>query len=186
MFDLFVRNWWIVALRGLCMLLFGVATIAWPGATLATLVLLFGGYALVDGIVAMIGLFDRQPAARRWVLALHALASIVAGMLALTWPGLTALALIYLIAAWAILIGSSTIVAAIELRKAIDGEWLLGLSGVAALLFGLGIAAYPGAGALALLTLIAAYAIIAGGLQIVLGLRLRRLYGMRQQMEHST
>ena len=169
MFDLFVRNWWVVALRGLCALLFGVAAIVWPGATLATLVLLFGGYALGDGIVAVIGLFNHQPATRRWVLALHGIVSVVAGLLALTWPGLTALALLYLIAAWAILIGISTIIAAIELRKAIDDEWLLGLSGAAALLFGLGIATYPAAGTLALLSMIAAYAIIAGGLQIVLG-----------------
>jgi uncharacterized membrane protein HdeD (DUF308 family) len=183
MFDLLVRNWWVVALRGLFALLFGVATILWPGATLATLVLLFGSYTIVDGILALIGLFDRQPAARRWTLALHGIVSIVAGALALAWPGLTALALVYLIAAWAILIGISTIVAAIELRKAIDGEWLLGLSGAAALLFGLGIAAYPGAGALALLSVIATYAIVAGIMQLVLGLRLRRLYSARKQVE---
>jgi uncharacterized membrane protein HdeD (DUF308 family) len=183
MFDLLIRNWWVVALRGLFTLLFGVAALVWPGATLATLVLLFGGYAVADGILALIGLFDRQPAARRWVLALHGIMSIIAGALALAWPGITALALVYLIAAWAILIGISTIVAAIELRKAINGEWLLGLSGAAALLLGLGMAAYPAAGALALLSVIAAYAIIAGIMQIVLGLRLRRLYAARQQVE---
>jgi uncharacterized membrane protein HdeD (DUF308 family) len=183
MFELLVRNWWVVALRGVFALLFGIATITWPGATLATLVLLFGGYAVADGILAFIGLFDRQPAARRWVLALHGIVSTVAGALALAWPGLTALALIYLIAAWAILIGISTIAAAIELRKAIEGEWLLGLSGAAALLFGLGMAVYPAAGTLVLLSLIAAYAIVAGIMQIVLGLRLRRLSAALRQME---
>jgi len=90
--------------------------------------------------------------------------------------------LLYMTAAWAILIGILTIVAAIELRKAIDGEWLLGLSGAAALLFGVGIAVYPGAGILALLNMIAAYAIIAGVMQIALGLRLRRLNVTRQQI----
>jgi len=182
MFDLFVRNWWVVALRGLCALLFGVATIVWPGVTLTTLVLLFGGFAVADGILALIGLLDRQPAARRWVLGLHGIVSVVTGILTLVWPGITALVLLYMTAAWAILIGILTIVAAIELRKAIDGEWLLGLSGAAALLFGVGIAVYPGAGILALLNMIAAYAIIAGVMQIALGLRLRRLNVTRQQI----
>jgi uncharacterized membrane protein HdeD (DUF308 family) len=148
---------------------------------LATLLLLFGAYALVDGIVGLIGVFIQAQAGRRWVLALHGLAGTAAGLLSLGWPGFTALALLYLVAAWALLVGISTILAAIELRKAIEGEWLLGLSGAAALLFGVGIAAYPAAATLALLALIAAYAILTGIMQIALGLRLRRLRTSREQ-----
>jgi len=181
MFELLSRNWWTVALRGLCAILFGLATIAWPGATLATLVLFFGIFAIADGALALVALFDAAPSTRRWVLALHGVVSLLAGVLAFVQPGSTALAFVYLIAAWAILTGGATIVAAIELRKAIDNEWLLGLSGAAALLFVLGIAIYPGIGTLAVLSAIAAYAIIVGTMQIVLGLRLRRLNAVRQQ-----
>ena len=176
MFERLTRNWWSVTLRGLYALLFGLATIAWPGTTLATLVLFFGIFAIGDGALALIALFDPIPTPRRWLLGLHGGVSILAGVLAVVQPGITALAFVYLIAAWAMVSGGSTIVAAIELRKAIDNEWLLSLSGAAALLLGIGIAIYPGIGTLLLLSAIAAYAIIAGGMQIVLGLRLRRLH----------
>jgi len=181
MFELLSRNWWSVALRGLCALLFSLATIAWPGATLAPLVLFFGIFAIADGVLALIALFDPASTRRRWMLALHAVVSLLAGVLAVVRPETTALAFVYLIAAWAILTGGSTIVAAIELRKAIENEWLLGLSGAVALLFGVGIAVYPGIGTLLLLSAIAAYAIIAGTMQVVLGLRLRRLNAAGQQ-----
>jgi uncharacterized membrane protein HdeD (DUF308 family) len=186
MFELLSRNWWTVALRGLCAILFGLATIAWPSATVATLVLFFGIYAIADGALALIALFDAAPTTRRWVLALHGLVSILAGVLAFVQPQTTAMAFVYLIAAWAMVTGGATIVAAIELRKAIEGEWLLGLSGAAALLFGIGIAVYPGSGTLVLLSMIAAYALIAGTIQIVLGLRLRRLNAERQQAAART
>jgi uncharacterized membrane protein HdeD (DUF308 family) len=181
MFEILTRNWWSVALHGLCTLLFGLATIVWPGATLATLVLLFGIFAIADGALALAALFDTSPMPDRWVLVFYGLVSILSGVLALVRPETTALAFVYLIAAWAILTGGATVVAAIELRKAIDNEWLLGLSGAAALLFGVCIAIYPNIGALALLGAIAAYAIVVGAMQIVFALRLRRLYGERQQ-----
>jgi uncharacterized membrane protein HdeD (DUF308 family) len=175
MFEILSRNWWAIALRGLFAVLFGLATLAWPEATLVTLALLFGGFAIADGVLELAALFDPAPTARRWALALHALASILAGALAVLQPQTTALAFVYLIAAWAILTGISTITAAVELRKAIDDEWLLGLSGIAAVLFGVGVALYPDIGTLLLLGTIAAYAISTGIMQIVLGLRLRRL-----------
>ncbi|HEU5098501.1 MAG TPA: DUF308 domain-containing protein [Roseiflexaceae bacterium] len=183
MVEILTRNWWSVALRGLFAVLFGLATIAWPGATLATLALLFGIFATADGVLALIALFDPAPTTRRWAIALHGVVSILAGVLAVVWPEITALAFVYLLAAWAILTGVSAIAAAIELRKAIDGEWLLGLSGGAAVLLGVGIAVYPGIGTLLLLGLIATYAIGAGILQIVLGLRLRRLRMAGQRVE---
>jgi uncharacterized membrane protein HdeD (DUF308 family) len=184
MFELLTRNWWSVALRGLCAVLFGLAAIAWPGATLATLVVLFGSFAIADGILTLTALFGPAPNARRWAPILHGAVSLLAGVLAFTQPAITILAIVYLIATWAILTGIATIVMAIELRKAIDGEWLLGLSGVAALLFGLGIAAYPGIGTLVLLGAIATYALVAGAMQIALGLRLRRLLTAREQAAH--
>jgi uncharacterized membrane protein HdeD (DUF308 family) len=175
MFELLTRNWWGVALHGLFALLFGLATIAWPGATLATLALLFGIFSIADGVLALAGLFNPAPTARRWALALHGLVSVLAGVLAVLQPETATLAFVYLIASWAILTGISTIAAAIELRKTIDDEWLLGLSGAAALLFGVGVALYPSIGTLVLLGTIAAYTISTGIMQIVLGLRLRRL-----------
>lgn len=169
----------------MCALLFGLAMLAWPGATLATLVLFFGSFAIADGVLALIALFDPAPASRRWALVLHGVVRILAGVLAFVRPGTTALAFVYLIAAWAILTGISTVVVAIELRKAIEGEWLLGLSGAAAVLFGIAIAVYPGIGTLLLLSAVAAYAIIAGSMQIALGLRLRRLKSARLQVART-
>jgi uncharacterized membrane protein HdeD (DUF308 family) len=181
MFELLTRNWWAVALRGLSVLLFGLATIAWPDATITTLVLFFGIFAIMDGLLALAALFDRALAERRWALALQGALSILAGALAFVRPDMTALAFIYLISAWAIVIGGLTVVAAIELRQQIEDEWLLGLSGGAAALFGVGLALYPDAGMIVLLSIIASYAIIAGLLQIVLGLRLRRQRAMRER-----
>ena len=183
MFEFMTRNWWGVALRGLFALLFGLATIAWPGATLATLALLFGMFAIADGVLALAALFDPAPTTRRWALTLHGLVSILAGVLAVARPETTALAFVYLLAAWAILTGFTTIVAAIELRKLIDDEWLMGLSGAAAVLFGAGIAVYSRVGTLVLASIIAMYAIGTGILQIVLGLRLRRLRTTGQRVE---
>jgi uncharacterized membrane protein HdeD (DUF308 family) len=181
MFELFTRNWWVVVVRGLLALWFGVAAIIWPGVTLMTLVLLFGGFAIAEGILALIGLFNRDSATRRWEMALHGIVSIIAGVLTFAWPGITTLALLYLIAARAILTGVFAIAAAIELRKTITNEWLLALNGLVALFFGIGVVIWPGAGALVLVGLIAAYAIVTGLLLIGLGIRLRRMrQGHRQ------
>jgi uncharacterized membrane protein HdeD (DUF308 family) len=186
MFEFMTRQWWTVALRGLGSLLFGLAAIAWPDMTLATLTLLFGIFAIADGSLALAALFDRAPRRRRWTLALHGVLSLLAGALALTQPQTIALALVYVIAAWAFLTGCLTIVAAIQLRKVIADEWLLGLSGAGALLFSVSLAVYPEAGMLVLLTLIGAYAIIAGILHIALGFRLRHLHTATQNTVAGT
>jgi uncharacterized membrane protein HdeD (DUF308 family) len=183
MFESLTQNWWSIALRGLCATLFGLATIPWPGASLATLALFFGSYAIVEGVLTLAALFAPALNTRRWVLALHGTVGLLIGALAFAQPVITFLAFIYLFATWAILTGIATIIMAIELRKAIDGEWLLGICGVAALLFGIGIAAYPGIGIALLLGAIAAYAIVAGAMQIALGLRLRRLRMARAQAQ---
>jgi uncharacterized membrane protein HdeD (DUF308 family) len=136
------------------------------------LVLLFGAYAVVDGVFALIYAFGSgRPF--RGMRVVEGLAGIALGVVALAWPGITTLALLYLIAAWAMVTGILEIVTAIGLRKVIDNEWLLGVSGLGSVIFGLILAVRPGAGALALIWLIGGYAIAFGVLLIALAIRLR-------------
>jgi uncharacterized membrane protein HdeD (DUF308 family) len=172
--DTLSRNWWVVLLRGVAALLFGAITLFAPGLSIAALVLVFGAYALADGVFAIVSATRRRRTNDRWwVLLLEGLAGIVAGVLTLLWPGITAIVLLYLIAARALVAGVLEIVAAIRLRKVMTDEWLLALSGVASVVFGALLIVFPGAGALALVLWIGAYALLAGGLLVALGLRLR-------------
>jgi uncharacterized membrane protein HdeD (DUF308 family) len=165
------RNWWTLALRGVVALAFGVLAFIWPGLTVTILVALFGAYALVDGIVAaVVGLRGRQ-----WALLAEGLLGIVAGVLTFLWPAITALVLLFLIAAWAIITGAAEILAAVWLRRLIVNEWLLILGGAASVLLGILLVAFPSTGILALVWLLAAYAIVYGALLLALGLRLRGL-----------
>jgi len=117
------RKWWLLTLRGMIAVLFGLAALVWPGATLTALVLLFGAYALVDGLLALIvSLLDRQESDHGWALLLKGLAGIAIGVLTFLWPSVTAQALVYLIAAWAILTGAFEVVAAVDLRNVVEGE----------------------------------------------------------------
>jgi uncharacterized membrane protein HdeD (DUF308 family) len=168
------RNWWLILLRGICAIVFGVFTFAWPGVTLVTLVLFYGAYALVDGVFALLAaIMGRQPAPRWW-LALIGVFGIAVGLLTWLMPGLTALVLLYYIAVWAIATGVTQIAGAIRLRKEIDNEWILIASGIISVLFGLILIAQPGAGALSVLFVIGVYAIIHGIALIALAFRLRR------------
>jgi uncharacterized membrane protein HdeD (DUF308 family) len=170
------RNWWALVLRGVCAVLFGVAAFAWPGLTLAVLIFVYGAYALVDGIFAVVAaVVARQPGRFPWGLLLAGLAAIVVGVLTVALPGLTALALLYLIAAWAIMRGVFEVVAAFHLRKEIDHEWLLVASGVLSILLGVFLVVSPGAGVIALLWAIGGMAIVVGLLMIGLGFRLKGL-----------
>jgi uncharacterized membrane protein HdeD (DUF308 family) len=181
--EVLARNWWALALRGLFAVLFGLAVFIWPGLTLLALVALFAAYALVDGVfslVAAVRAAGRQ--ARWWPLLLEGVLGIAAGVVTFLWPNITALALLYLIAAWAIVTGVFEIVAAVRLRREIEGELLLGLAGLASVIFGILLILFPGAGALAVLWLIGAYAIGFGILLIFLGFRLR---GMRDRSEQA-
>jgi uncharacterized membrane protein HdeD (DUF308 family) len=174
MANLLKRTWWVVLLEGLAAVLFGVLALVWPDITLATLVLLFGAYVLVDGVFAVVGsLVHRKEYEDWWLMLLTGLLSIAVGILTFVQPGITALSLLFLIAAWALVIGVLTIIQAIQLRKVIEGEWLLILSGIASVLFGLFVFARPGAGALSLIWLIAIYAIFYGALQVILAFRAR-------------
>ena len=174
MVNVLARNAWLLMARGIFAVIFGLIALFWPDVTLYALVLLFGAYALLDGIFAIAAaITGADPETRWWVLVLEGIAGVAAAAIAFVWPGITALALLYLIAAWAILTGVLEIVAAIRLRKEIQGEWLMVLSGIVSVLFGVYIALFPGLGALAVVWLIGTFAIFFGVVMIGLGWRLR-------------
>jgi uncharacterized membrane protein HdeD (DUF308 family)/sporulation protein YlmC with PRC-barrel domain len=173
------RNWWALALRGVAAILFGILAFAWPGITLFVLVLFFGAYMLVDGIFAIVAAVRAAGReARWWLLLIEGVLGVLAGLVAAFWPGLTALALLYFIAAWAIVSGILEIAGAIRLRREIEGEWALGLSGALSLLFGVLLVVIPApAGLLSLVWLIGAYALAFGVLLLVLAFRIRKESG---------
>jgi uncharacterized membrane protein HdeD (DUF308 family) len=182
--DILSRGWWRLLLRGLAAIAFGLLTLFRPGISLAALVLLFGLYALVDGILDVwTAIEGRKENDHWWVMLLGGLLGIVVGFIALTTPGITALALLFYIAIWAIARGVLQIVAAIRLRREIEGEWLLVLGGLATVLFGLLLITRPGAGALAVLWLIGVYAIIFGIILVSLAFKVR---GFAQRVEKFT
>ncbi len=181
MITMLARNWWLFALRGLFAIIFGILAFVWPGATIAALIILFSAYALVDGVFSVIaGIAAYGERERWWAVLLEGIASIIIGLITFFWPEVTALILLYLIAAWAIVTGVLEIVAAIQLRRVITGEWLMVLSGILSLVFGILLFFFPGAGALGMLWVIASYAIIFGVMLIILAFRLR---GLRRDVE---
>ncbi|MBI3943919.1 MAG: HdeD family acid-resistance protein [Chloroflexi bacterium] len=170
------RNWWSVAIRGVLAVIFGLLVLFFPIAAIATLVLLFGAYALIDGLLAIyMAITRRSENERWWVMLLEGLAGVIAGILTFIWPAITGLVLLYLIAAWALITGIIEIIAAIQLRKEIENELWLALGGVASVIFGIVAFISPGAGALAVTWLIGVYAIIFGIALILLGFRLRNM-----------
>jgi uncharacterized membrane protein HdeD (DUF308 family) len=169
------ENWWLLLLRGLAAIAFGVIAFFWPDITLVALTYLFGAYALVDGVIAIWAAFNAPgDAGPRWWLGLSGVVSILAGLAAFFYTGITTLVLLMFIAAWAIVIGVVQIWGAIELRKILDDEWLLGLTGVLSIVFGVILIAKPGAGALALVWVIGWFAIMFGCLYIALAFRLKQ------------
>jgi uncharacterized membrane protein HdeD (DUF308 family) len=174
MLHLLARYWWLELLRGVCAILFGVLTFVWPGLSLLTLVILYGAYALVDGICAVAAAIMGGAPAPRWWLALVGVFGIAAGILTFAWPGITALVLLIFIAVWAIMTGVMQIYGAIKLRKEIDNEWWLVAGGVLSVVFGLILLVQPGTGALALILVIGGYAIVYGILLVAFSLRLRK------------
>jgi len=183
MLVVYTSSWWALVLRGLAAIAFGVLAFVWPQITLTALVFLWGAYALVDGVFAIAaGVKSHGENKRWWVLLLEGILGVAAGLVAFLVPGITALALLILIAAWAMVTGAFEIAAAIQLRKYIKGEWLLALAGVASVLFALALLFNPAAGALALVWLIGAYSIVFGVLLIVLGVRLHSLVRSADRM----
>ena len=169
------RYWWMVALRGLLLLLFGLAAIAWPGVTLTVLVLWIGAGFLVNGALVLgAAIVGRDVQGRAW-MALDGLLGIGAGILTFLYPGITGLVLLWLVAGWAILSGALQIAVAVQFRKVIRGEWMLGLAGALGIVFGVLLIARPGVGLLTLALLIGWFALFYGALLIALGFRLRGL-----------
>lgn len=166
-------NQWLLT-RGIVGVLFGIVALVWPGITLLALILLFGVYALIDGIVNLVLGFTSPIPHVRWLHVLEGVVGIVLGVAALVWPGVTLLAVVFLVAAWAIVEGVLEIVAAIRLRDVLQREWLLALAGILSVAFGVLVAANPGAGAISIAWLLGVYAIAAGIVRIVLWTRLQR------------
>jgi uncharacterized membrane protein HdeD (DUF308 family) len=171
-----ITNWDMVLLNGILAILLGVATLLMPAITLVILVVLFGAYALVSGIMTTImALKDRKEQRDWWVWLLYGLVGIAAGAVTFVWPGITAVGLIYVIVVWAVVSGILEIVLAIALRKVVKGEWLQVLAGVLSIAFGILCILQPGVGALSILWLIGFYAIAFGVTLVVLAFRLRKL-----------
>jgi len=160
-------------IRGIAGIVIGLLAVAWPGMTIAVLVGIFAVYAIVDGITNLFVGFSRSRAGRSWAHVLQGIVGIGAGVLTFVWPGVTALALVWFIAAWAVVTGMFEIVAAVRLRKVMTGEWLLALSGALSVAFGLLVFAFPGAGAVGIAFVLGAYAIAGGVILVMLGIRMR-------------
>src|SRR5512139_1191041 len=183
MLEKISRNWWLYAVRGVVAVIFGVVAFTRPEQALQTLVLVFGAYALVDGIFAVIaGIAARGYFDRWWAVLLEGMVGIVIGLLTFFWPNVTALVLVYFIAAWALITGIFEIVAAIQLRRVITGEWMYILGGLLSILFGVLLFVFPGAGALSLVWLIGIYAIVFGISEIIFAFRLR---GLSHELESA-
>lgn len=170
------QHWWLVLLRGIAAIAFGVLAFAWPDATLLTLVIFFGAYALIDGVLAIAAaIAGRGGSVPLWWLVVSGILGIAAGIVTFVWPGMTTLILIVFIGAWSLARGVFEIIDAIRLRKEIENEWTLALMGVLSVLFGLAVLIAPAAGALALIWVIGAYAVVLGILLVALSLKLRNI-----------
>ena len=170
------RWWWTFITRGLVAVAFGVLAFLAPTWGIAVLVALFGAWALIDGVTGLIGGIRSRGRDRSWWLSvLEGIVGIVAGVFAFLFPAQAAVALIFIIAAWAIITGVFEIVAAIRLREQIQGEFWLGLAGVASILYCVVVYLFPAAGALSIVWLIGSFAIAFGAFLLILGWRLRRI-----------
>ena len=178
MLDFMSRNWWVLTVRGAAAVLFGVLALFWPGMTAIVLALLFGAYALVDGVLAGVHAVQADSGSRI-PLVVEAVVGILLGIVALLWPVATLVVLTVLIGAWAVVTGVVEIVGAVRLRKEITGEWLYILSGVLSVCFGLLLWFWPMAGAVAVALIIGVYAVVFGAVLIALSLRLRKLGSAR-------
>jgi uncharacterized membrane protein HdeD (DUF308 family) len=174
MVNMLARNWWLVLIRGIAALIFGILAFLWPGATGFALVILFGAYAFVDGIFALLSAIRAAESHERWIaFALEGIVGLVIAAITFFDIGLAAIALYITIAIWALVTGVLEIIASVQLRKVIPNDWLLGLGGICSIAFGVLMIAYPLAGALTVIWLIGAYAVLFGILLIAFSFRLR-------------
>ncbi len=178
MLEKITHNWWLYAVRGLVAVLFGILAFTRPEQTVQALVLVFGVFALVDGVFAIFaGIASYRYFERWWAVLLEGVAGVVIGLLTFFWPNITALFLLYIIAAWALITGIFEIVAAIQLRRLIMGEWMLILGGLLSILFGVLLFVFPAAGAVSVIWVIGIYAVVFGISEIIFAFR---LYGLRR------
>lgn len=180
MMSMLTRNWWAVLIRGIAAVLFGILALRWPGETLLFLVTLYGAYALVDGIFSIVAALSGLGSGRHWLWPLiTGLVGILIGIVTFAVPGLTALALVFFIAAWALISGISEIIGGWRLHSELANEWLFILGGVVSVILGIVLFVHPGAGALALVTVIGIFALIFGIVRIILAFELRNLHHQR-------
>lgn len=177
MLGLVARDWWVFAIRGVAAIVLGTLAFVWPETTLTVLVFLFGAYVLVDGISLLVALARGDTLARRhaWSFGIMGVLGIVAGVITFAWPGLTALSLLYLVAFWAIATGGFQVVAAIALRRELDGEFWMALGGIASVVFGALLIASPGAGLISLVWLVGIWAVVFGVSSLGLAYRLHAI-----------
>ncbi len=170
------KVWWLFLIRGIAGIVFGLLAFAWPGLTVLTLVLFYGAFALVDGVFALIAAAKGRgsEAMPTWWLVLIGVAGVLAGIGTFVWPGMTALLLITFIGAWALVRGIFEIIGAIQMRKEIDNEWWLVLSGIVSVMFGLILLIQPASGLLGIAWAIGAFSVVAGITLIAFSLRLRK------------
>lgn len=178
MLTTMTRYWWLMALRGAFAVLFGFAAILWPGIAFTTLVLLFGAFAFASGVITTWTALSLRKQKENWTTFLiQGLCNLAIGLIALFWPFVTAGAIILLIAAWALISGLIEVAAALRLRREIENEWMMILSGGLSILLGLLFGMFPAAGIWVVTWLIGVFAVVIGVALIQLALRLRRMHG---------
>jgi len=184
MLNLLAKNWWLVEIRGVAAIAFGVLAFLWPGITLLVLVTLFAAYMLIDGVALLVSLRRAEPATagHRLAVGLMGILGVAVGIATIFWPGITALALLYLVAFWAITLGLTQVIAAIRLRREISGELWFVIGGLLTVVFGVFILVFPGTGLLSLVWIVGAWAVVFGITNLVLAWRLR---GLHQQIVRS-
>ncbi len=176
MLTVLSRYWRLLLLRGIVAILFGALAFLWPGITLTTLVLFFGAYIFVSGAFLIINAVgSRKEKDDWWLLLIEGFLGVVIGIMTAFVPGITGIALLIYIAAWALAVGVLELTAAIRLRKVVTGEWWLAVGGVVSIIFALMLMLFPAAGALGLIWLIGTYACLFGAIQIFLGFKVHKV-----------
>jgi len=175
MLAIFAVQWRVLLLRGIAAVVFGVLALVWPGLTLAVLVVLFGTYAFVDGILALTLAAAGRQMPGFGSLLIEGFAGIAAGIGAVLYPAITTVVLLAFIAAWAIVGGVASIATAIRLRRELSGEWPLPVAGALSILFGVLLLIDPMVGALAMVWMIGTFAIVLGAILTSLGIRMWRM-----------
>jgi uncharacterized membrane protein HdeD (DUF308 family) len=177
-------NWWLLVLQGILAVVFGVTAWVWPDLTVVTLVILFGAYAIAGGVMFLAAAYGAQKVGDSpWPFIFRGVLGIGTGVVVAVWPDISALALLYVVAAYAVVIGFFELATAIELRKLINNEWLLAIAGIASIAFGVLVAIYPGDGAVAIVWTIGVYAVFFGILLTALGFR---LHGWGRQLTSAS